>query len=76
MIMSNIPTPIKCPKCQSENVTTKWSLTIVMAWIGRLSGVRTVKIFEKKCAECGHKFQIFRKYRDPYYAQIGNSAAR
>jgi predicted nucleic-acid-binding Zn-ribbon protein len=61
MIMPNIPMPIKCPKCGSENVKTKWSLTTIVAWVGRILGVPTVKIFEKRCLVCGKEFQVFRK---------------
>jgi len=61
MIMPNIPTTVKCPKCESENVTAKWSFTSVMAWLSRLSGVRTVKIYDKNCEDCGNEFQVFRK---------------
>jgi phage FluMu protein Com len=61
MIMPNIPMPIKCPKCSSENVKSKWTLNTIVAWIGRLLGARTVKIFDKKCEECREEFQIFRK---------------
>jgi predicted nucleic-acid-binding Zn-ribbon protein len=61
MIMRHIPMPVKCPKCGSENVETKWSLTSIVSWLGKLLGVSTVKIFEKRCTECGHEFQIFRK---------------
>jgi predicted nucleic-acid-binding Zn-ribbon protein len=61
MIMPNIPMPVKCPECGSENIETKWSSTTIVAWVGRLLGVRTVKIYDKKCVACGHQFQIFRK---------------
>jgi len=61
MIMRDIPGKAKCPACGSENVETKWSLTTIIAWVGSILGVPTVKIFEKKCAECGHEFQVFRK---------------
>jgi len=61
MIMPNLHLPIKCPKCGSENVHTKWSLTTVLAWIGRLLSVPTVKIFEKRCGDCREEFQVFRK---------------
>jgi predicted nucleic-acid-binding Zn-ribbon protein len=53
--------PIKCPKCGSENVQPKWTLNTIVAWLGKLLGVRTVKIYEKRCMECGHEFQVFRK---------------
>jgi predicted nucleic-acid-binding Zn-ribbon protein len=59
--MRDIPGKAKCPACGSENVETKWSLTTIIAWVGSILGVPTVKIFEKKCAECGHEFQVFRK---------------
>jgi predicted nucleic-acid-binding Zn-ribbon protein len=61
MIIRDIPGKAKCPECGSENVGTKWSLTTFMAWVGRILGVPTVKIFEKKCVECGKEFQVFRK---------------
>jgi predicted nucleic-acid-binding Zn-ribbon protein len=61
MIMRDLHLPIKCPKCGSENVGTKWTLNTIVAWIGRLLAVRTVKIFDKKCEACREEFQIFRK---------------
>jgi len=61
MIMPNIRMPVKCPACGSENVQSKLSFTNVVAWLGKLLGVRTVKIYEKRCANCGNQFQIFRK---------------
>jgi predicted nucleic-acid-binding Zn-ribbon protein len=61
MIMRNIPMPTKCPKCGSENVKSKLSFTNIVAWLGRILGVTTVKIFEKRCVVCGNEFQIFRK---------------
>jgi predicted nucleic-acid-binding Zn-ribbon protein len=61
MIMRDIPVKAKCPKCGSQNIETKWSLTSIVAWVGRLLGVPTVKIFENECAECGNEFQVFRK---------------
>jgi predicted nucleic-acid-binding Zn-ribbon protein len=61
MIMRDIPVKTKCPECGSENVKTKWSLTTIIAWVGRILGVQTVKIFEKRCAGCGKEFQVFRK---------------
>jgi predicted nucleic-acid-binding Zn-ribbon protein len=51
----------KCPSCGNENVKSKLSFTNVVAWVGRILGVSTVKIWEKKCRECGHEFQVFRK---------------
>jgi len=51
----------KCPECGSENVKSKWSLTTTVAWVGRILGVPIVKIFEKRCSECGKEFQVFRK---------------
>jgi predicted nucleic-acid-binding Zn-ribbon protein len=61
MIIRNIPGKVKCPMCGSENVKSKLSLTTIVAWLGRILGVPTVKIFEKRCSECGHEFQVFRK---------------
>jgi len=46
MIMRDIPGTVKCPECGSENVGTKWSLTTIVAWVGRILGVPAVKIFE------------------------------
>ena len=61
MIIRDIPGRVKCPECGSEHTETKWSLTTIVSWVGKLLGVPTVKIFEKKCVECGKEFQIFRK---------------
>jgi predicted nucleic-acid-binding Zn-ribbon protein len=61
MIMRDIPGTPECPECGSENVRSKWSLTTIVAWVGRILGVPTVKIFEKRCLECGNEFQVFRK---------------
>ncbi len=61
MIMPNIPAKVKCPQCGSENVKSKLSFTTFMAWLGRILGVRIVKIFEMKCVKCGHEFQVFWK---------------
>jgi transposase-like protein len=51
----------KCPACGSENVESKPSFANVVAWVGRILGVPSVRIWEKRCAECGHEFQVFRK---------------
>ncbi|MGO9738577.1 MAG: hypothetical protein ACLPVO_14270 [Desulfomonilaceae bacterium] len=51
----------KCPQCGSENVKSKLSFTNIVAWVGRILGVPTVKIYEKRCSECGNEFQVFRK---------------
>jgi predicted nucleic-acid-binding Zn-ribbon protein len=61
MIMPNSPGKVKCPECGSENIETKLSLTTIVAWLGKLLGVHTVEIYDKKCETCGHQFQIFRK---------------
>ncbi|MGA2223174.1 MAG: hypothetical protein ABSH41_01870 [Syntrophobacteraceae bacterium] len=61
MIIRTIPGKVKCPECGSENIATKWSFATIVAWLGRILGVPTVRIYEKRCAECGHEFQIFRK---------------
>ncbi|MGA2404309.1 MAG: hypothetical protein ABSG91_21845 [Syntrophobacteraceae bacterium] len=61
MIIRNLPEKAQCPACGSENVKSKWSFTTIMAWVGRILGVSTVKIFEKRCGECGYEFQVFRK---------------
>jgi predicted nucleic-acid-binding Zn-ribbon protein len=51
----------KCPACGSENVQSKWSLTTIVAWLGRILGVPIVKIWEKRCEACGEEFKVFRK---------------
>jgi ribosomal protein S14 len=56
-----IPGRAKCPECGIENVKSKLSFTNIMAWVCRILGVLTVKIFEKRCMGCGHEFQVFRK---------------
>jgi predicted nucleic-acid-binding Zn-ribbon protein len=61
MIMPNIPGKAKCPSCGSANVQSKLSFTNIDAWTGKLLGVPTVKIFTKRCSECGHEFKVFRK---------------
>ena len=61
MIIRNIPGKVKCPKCGSGNLRKKWSPNTVLAWMSKLFSVPTVKIFEKRCGDCGHEFQIFRK---------------
>ena len=38
----------QCPQCGSENVKSKLSFTIIVAWVGRILGVPTVKIWEKR----------------------------
>jgi len=42
-------------------VKSKLCLTNIVAWLGRILGVPTVKIYEKRCSECGREFQVFRK---------------
>jgi hypothetical protein len=37
------------------------SFTNIVAWVGRILGVPIVKIWEKRCMECGSEFQVFRK---------------
>ena len=61
MVIRDIHGTVKCPECGSENVESKLSFTNIVAWAGKLLGVRTVKIYEKRCSECGHEFQVFRK---------------
>jgi predicted nucleic-acid-binding Zn-ribbon protein len=61
MIMRDIPGTVKCPECGSENIEMKWSLTTIVGWMGRILGVPTVRIYEKKCVECGEEFKVFRK---------------
>ncbi len=51
----------KCPQCGTENVQSKLSVTTIVAWVGRILGVPTVKIWEKRCTECGREFHVFRK---------------
>jgi transposase-like protein len=48
MIMRDIPGKVKCPACGSENVRSKLSFTTIVGWVGRILGVPTVKIFEKR----------------------------
>ncbi len=61
MIIRNIPGTMKCPVCGSENIKSKLSFSNFVAWLAKLLGVQTVKIFDKRCSECGHEFQVFRK---------------
>jgi endogenous inhibitor of DNA gyrase (YacG/DUF329 family) len=61
MIIQDPRIKAKCPECGSENVKSKLSFTNVVAWLGRIPGVPTFKIFEKRCSECGKGFQVFRK---------------
>ncbi len=61
MIIQDQRIKAKCPECGSENVKSKWSFTTIVAWLGRILGVQTVKIFEKRCGECGNEFRVFRK---------------
>jgi predicted nucleic-acid-binding Zn-ribbon protein len=61
MIIQDPRIKAKCPKCGSENVKSKLSFINIVAWMGRILGVPTVKIWEKKCEECGNEFQVFRK---------------
>ena len=58
MIMRNPPGKAKCPQCGSENVKPTLSFTNIVAWVGRILGVPTVKVFEKRCSECGEEFQV------------------
>jgi len=51
----------QCPVCGSENVKSKLSFTNFVAWLGKILGVPTVRIFEKGCVECGNEFQVFRR---------------
>lgn len=61
MIMPDVPMPVECPKCGSENVKSKWTFNTILSWVSRILGVHTVKIFAKECGDCGHEFKIFRK---------------
>ena len=61
MIIQDQRIKAKCPECGSENVKSKWSFTTIVAWLGRILGVPTVKIYEKRCVECGNEFRVFRK---------------
>jgi len=76
MIMRDIPMPIKCPKCSSENVKSKWTLNTILTWICRLLAVPTVKIYDKKCEACGEEFQIFRKWGGDKMAQCKDLGMR
>jgi predicted nucleic-acid-binding Zn-ribbon protein len=62
MIIQNPRIKAKCPQCGCENVRSKWSLTTIVACVGKILGAQTVKIWEKRCSECGKEFQVFRKY--------------
>ncbi len=57
MIIQTLPETVKCPVCGSENVQSKLSFTTIVAWVGKILGVPTVKIFEKRCALCGRQFR-------------------
>jgi hypothetical protein len=59
MIIQDPRIKTKCPECGSENVKSKWSLTTIVAWVGRILGVPIVRIYEKKCVECSIEFQVF-----------------
>jgi predicted nucleic-acid-binding Zn-ribbon protein len=61
MVIRNIPGTVKCPECGSENVKSELSITTIVARIAKLLGVPIVKIYEKRCVECGHEFLVFRK---------------
>ena len=61
MIIRDPRIKAKCPECGSESVKSKLSITTVVAWVGKLLGTPVVKIFEKKCMERGHEFQVFWK---------------
>ena len=61
MIIQDPRIKAKCPECGSENVESTLSFTNFVAWAGRVLGVPPVRIFEKRCVECGHEFQVFRK---------------
>ncbi len=52
---------IKCPECGSERVRSTLSVRNIMTWTGMIVGANTVRIYEKRCADCGHKFEVFRK---------------
>jgi hypothetical protein len=41
------------PRMSAENAKFKLSLTTIVAWVGKILGVPTVKIFEGKGVECG-----------------------
>jgi rRNA maturation endonuclease Nob1 len=51
----------RCPQCGSENVKSKLSFTTIVAWVGWILGVPMVRIWEKRCAECGEEFKVFGK---------------
>ncbi len=61
MIIQNPRIKTRCPECGSENVESKLSFTNIVAWVGRILGVQTVKIWEKRCEEFGREFQVFWK---------------
>ena len=61
MIIQDPRIKTKCPECGSENVKSKLSFTIIVAWVGRILGVPMVEIWEKRCSQCSKQFQVFRK---------------
>jgi DNA-directed RNA polymerase subunit RPC12/RpoP len=61
MIIQDPRIKAKCPQCGSQNVKSTLCFTNIFAWVGRILGVPTVKIFEKRCLKCGNEFKEFRK---------------
>jgi hypothetical protein len=60
MIIQDPRIKAKCPQCGNWNVKSKLSFTNIVALAGKLLGVPTVKIYEKRGSECGHEFRVFR----------------
>ncbi|MGA3114330.1 MAG: hypothetical protein ABSF90_07850 [Syntrophobacteraceae bacterium] len=59
MLIQDPRVKAKYPECGSENVQSKLPFTSFVAWAGKLLGVPTVKIWEKRCEECGKELQVF-----------------
>ncbi len=52
------------------------SLTTIVAWVRKLLGVPIVKIYEKRCSDCGHEFEVFRKYPPDAFKSSVNTMGR
>jgi len=59
MIMPNIPGTAQCPECGGENVKSKLSVTTIVAWLGKLLGVSTVKILKRDAQRVDMSFRSF-----------------
>lgn len=61
MIINNPPIKPTCPECGSQEVKTRLTPNTIMSWIGAVLGVGTIKIYSKRCGNCGHEFEVYRK---------------